>query len=69
MDRFRWEEEKEQRQAEYLKRHEYMARLFVEDRLTFERERKRLLDEFFNGIEDEDRRRLCALCRRPSKRK
>jgi hypothetical protein len=57
MDRFRWEEEKEQRQAEYLKRHEYMARLFVEDRLTFERERKRLLDEFFNGIEDEDRRR------------
>jgi len=62
MDRFRWEEEKEQRRAEYLKRHARMARLFVEDRLAFERERKGLLDEFFNGIEDEDmRRRLRAL--------
>jgi hypothetical protein len=57
MNRFRWEEEKEQRRAEYRKRHAQMARLFVEDRLAFERERKRLLDEFFSGIENEDMRR------------
>ena len=62
MDRLRWEEEKEQRKAEYLKRHAWMARLFVEDRLAFERERKRLLDEFFRSIDDEGRRqRLRAL--------
>jgi hypothetical protein len=62
MDRFQWEEEKEQRRAEYLKWHAQMAKLFVEDRLAFERERKRLLDEFFNGIENEDmRRRLRVL--------
>jgi hypothetical protein len=62
MDRFRWEEEKEQRRAEYLKQHAQMARLFVEDRLAFERERKRFLDEFFDSIENEDvRRRLRAL--------
>ena len=36
MDRFRWEAEKEQRQGEYLKRHEYMATLFMESRLTLE---------------------------------
>ena len=42
MYRFRGEEDKEQRRVEYLKRHELLARLFVEDRLAFERERKRL---------------------------
>jgi len=62
MSQLRWEKEKELRRAEYLKRHSRMARLFVEDRLAFERERKQLLDEFFSGIEDEDmRRRLQAL--------
>src|ERR1035437_1631176 len=62
MDRFQWEEEKEQRRAEYLKWHAQMAKLFGEGRLAFERERKRLLDEFFNGIENEDmRRRLRVL--------
>jgi hypothetical protein len=62
MEQFQWDEEAEQRKEQYLKRHERMAKLFVEDRLTFERERKRLLDEFFNGIEDEGMRgRLRAL--------
>ncbi len=59
MDRFRWNEGEQQRKAEYVKRHKRMARLFVEDRLAFERERKRLLDEFFDSVENEDiRRRL-----------
>ncbi len=62
MDQKQWEEETEQRKEEYLKRHARMAKLFVEDRLAFERERKRLFDEFFSGIEDEDMRgRLRAL--------
>ena len=62
MDRLRWQEEKETRQEESLKWHARMAALFVDDRLAFERERKRLLDEFFNGIEDGDEcRRLRAL--------
>ncbi len=57
-----WEEEKEQRREESEKRHARMAALFVEDRLAFERERKRLLDEFFSSVEDDDmRRRLRAL--------
>ena len=62
MEQKQWEEDTEQRKEEYLKKHSRMAKLFVEDRLSFERERKRLLDEFFNGIEDEDMRgRLRAL--------
>ena len=62
MERNQWEEETEQRKEEYLQRHAKMSRLFVEDRLSFERERKRLLDEFFNSVEDEDMRaRLRAL--------
>jgi len=62
MNQLQWEEEKEQRREEFEKRHEQMAKLFREDRLAFERERKRLLDEFFSSVEDEDlHRRLRAL--------
>lgn len=62
MSQLQWEEEKEERKAEYLARHKRMAGLFVNDRLAFERERKRLFDEFFEGIEDEGMRvRLQAL--------
>ncbi|MEN6624459.1 MAG: DUF3135 domain-containing protein [Smithella sp.] len=42
-----------------LKWHNQMSRLFMEDRLAFERERKRLLEEFFNSIKDDEKcRRL-----------
>jgi hypothetical protein len=62
MNQLLWEEEKEQRREESEKRHAQMAALFKEDRLAFERERKRLLDEFFSSVEDEDlRQRLRAL--------
>ncbi len=62
MNQLLWEEEKEKRREESEKRHARMAQLFREDRLAFERERKRLLDEFFNSVEDEDlRQRLRAL--------
>ncbi len=50
---------KEELRIKALKWHNQMSRLFRDDRLAFERERKRLFDEFFNGIKDEeDRRRL-----------
>jgi len=57
MNQLQWEEEKEQRREESEKRHARMAALFREDRLAFERERKRLLDEFFSSVEDEDLRK------------
>jgi len=57
-----WKEESEKRREESEKRHARMARLFKEDRLGFERERKRLFDEFFSSVEDEDlRQRLRSL--------
>lgn len=50
-------EGREELKIRTLKWHDKMARLFTEDRLAFERERKRLLEEFFNGIKDDDERR------------
>ena len=53
MGRPKWQEEKEKREKEALDRHARLSNLFREDRLAFERERKRSLDEFFDTIEDE----------------
>jgi hypothetical protein len=62
MDGLNWEEEREKRREESLKRHAGLHRLFKEDRLGFEREKKRLLDEFFATVHDEEeRKRLKAL--------
>ena len=62
MERLKWEEKKEERRNESLGRHARLSKLFKEDRLTFERERKRMIDQVINSVEDEDQRsRLRAL--------
>jgi hypothetical protein len=49
-------EEKEKRKEKALENHARLHKLFVEDRLSFERERKRTLDEFINRVEDDAER-------------
>lgn len=56
MDGRKWQEEKLKREKEALDRHARLSKLFREDRLAFERERRRTLDEFFDAIEDEETR-------------
>jgi hypothetical protein len=56
MGKSKWQEEKMKREREALERHAQLHKLFREDRLAFERERKRILDEFFDGIEDKEMR-------------
>lgn len=64
MERINQQEERERGREAALERHARLHKLFVEDRLGFERERKRMLDEFFNGIDDPDKRdRMIALQR------
>lgn len=57
MDRLKWQEEKEKRRKNSLKEHARLHKLFVEDRLSFEREKKRIINEFLNSIEDEEKRK------------
>lgn len=62
MERLKWEEEKEKREKESLEKHARLSKLFKEDRFAFERERKRMIDEIINSVEDEEQRnRLWAL--------
>ena len=56
METMKYEQEKEKRRKEALERHARLHKLFVEDRLSFERERKRIIDEFINNVEDKERR-------------
>jgi len=53
MDRPKWQEKRLKREKEALAGHARLSKLFREDRLAFERERKRILDEFFDTTEDE----------------
>jgi hypothetical protein len=54
--------EKEKREKESLEEHARLSKLFKQDRLAFERERKRKTDEVINSVEDEEQRnRLRAL--------
>ncbi|MBW2031557.1 MAG: DUF3135 domain-containing protein [Deltaproteobacteria bacterium] len=56
-----WSEEKEKRRSEALEMHEMLSRLFREDRLAFEREKKKMIHKVINGVEDEERKqRLLA---------
>lgn len=62
MERLMWEKEKENREKESLEEHARLSKLFKQDRLSFERERKRKIDEVINSAEDEEQRnRLRAL--------
>ncbi|MDY6863233.1 MAG: DUF3135 domain-containing protein, partial [Thermodesulfobacteriota bacterium] len=53
MDNLKFEKEKEERKREALKRHERLHKLFTQDRLAFERERKMIIDESINSVKDE----------------
>jgi hypothetical protein len=46
---FDWESEREEIRKESLRTHERLHRLFKEDRLSFERERKRMINEVISG--------------------
>jgi len=56
MDIFNNEIEKEKREKEALERHARLHKLFIEDRLSFERERKRAINELLNSIKDDETR-------------
>jgi hypothetical protein len=49
-------EEKEKRKEKALENHARLHKLFVEDRFSFERERKRTIDDFIDSVEDKDQR-------------
>lgn len=62
MKMLKWEEEKEKREKEALKKHAMLSKLFKEDRFAFERERKRMIEEIISSVENEkQRKRLKAL--------
>jgi len=48
------ETEKQKREKKVLERHDQLHRLFTKNRLSFEMERKRIIDEFFQDIKDEE---------------
>lgn len=56
MNSSEWEEGREEREAAALENHQRLHRLFVEDRLAFERERKRAIDDLINSVEEEGQR-------------
>ncbi len=62
MEKKTLQEERNRNRKVALEEHARLHKLFVEDRLSFERERKRILDDFLNSIDDEDKKeRLIAL--------
>ncbi len=62
MDESNMDNEKERRRKEAVERHARLSRLYREDRLSFERERKRMIDQVLDSVEDaEQRNRLRAL--------
>ena len=57
-----WVEEKEERKEKALEEHARLHGLFVEDRLAFERERKRMIDRVINSARsEEEKEKLRAL--------
>ena len=56
MENLDWEKGRQERQRKALENHARLSRLFKEDRLAFQREQKRMIDEVINSIEDEEQR-------------
>ncbi len=48
-----WENDKEKREQQALERHARLAKLFKENRFSFERERRRMIEEIIESAEDE----------------
>ena len=62
VDSLDWAEEKEERRKKALEEHARLHRLFVEDRLAFERERKKMIDTVINSARsEEEKEKLRAL--------
>jgi hypothetical protein len=57
MDHSMWVTEKEKRKEQALAEHDRLHKLFLTDRLSFERERKQVIDGFINSIEDEEQKK------------
>jgi sulfite reductase alpha subunit-like flavoprotein len=51
-----WEKEKDQIKKEALEEHTRLSRLFKEDRLSFERERKKMIDDVIHSANSEEQR-------------
>lgn len=49
-----WMQEKEKRENESLERHRQLSHLFEKDRLSFERERRRMIAEVIDSAGSED---------------
>jgi hypothetical protein len=56
MNSSEWEEGRKEREAAALENHSRLHRLFLEDRLAFERERKRAINDLINSVEEEGQR-------------
>ncbi|MBW1721709.1 MAG: DUF3135 domain-containing protein [Deltaproteobacteria bacterium] len=57
MEKWNWEKEKERIREEALREHARLHKLFKEDRLSFERERKKAVEDLLNSIEDPEFRK------------
>ncbi len=55
MEKLNWEKDRQKREKKALERHARLHKLFLENRFAFERERKRIIDDFLDSIEDEER--------------
>lgn len=51
-----WEKEKDQVKKRAMEEHSRLSKLFKEDRLSFERERKKMIDEVIHSAKDEEQR-------------
>jgi hypothetical protein len=56
MEPYRLELEREKRIKQALERHSRLAKLFKEDRFSFERERRRLIDEVIDSAGNEEQK-------------
>lgn len=56
MESYYSEQERQKREEAALERHSRLARLFKEDRFSFEKERRRLIDEIIESAGDEDQK-------------
>jgi hypothetical protein len=56
MDMSNWSQEKEKREKGSLKRHARLSQLFRENRFAFELERKRMIAEVIDSVENKEQR-------------
>ena len=56
MKKLNWENEKDRIRKRAVEEHSRLSKLFREDRLSFERERKRMIDEVIHRAKNEEQR-------------